>query len=126
MKRVVSWVVGIAVMIAIVLGMKYYNKGKTEKEVKQQASEVVQRIPGYDKDPAYYDSLLEAAHPAAFDSAYKMGGRRQSAKFDAERYLERLFEGMKTKAGADQRPEVVQAIGLLGETRNSSPPNPNE
>ena len=121
MKRCLSSALGIVVVIALMLGMKFYNKGQAGKDVKAQAVQVVQTLPGYAKEPAYYDSLLEAAHPTAFDAAYEMGGRRQSAKFDAERYLDALLDGMTAKAAADKRTDVAQAITLARKTQEAPP-----
>ncbi len=109
-KKVISSVATVVVVVAVVVGLKFYNKHKTSGEVLAQAESVVQTVPGYEQDPAYHDALFEKAHDEAFSEAYSMGGRRTRARFDSERYLEVLLSTMRDMARADGRQEVAASI----------------
>jgi hypothetical protein len=111
-KKTLIWIgVGLAIAGGVI-GFKFYNKGKAEADVKQVAIKVVHDLPGYEKDPKYYDALLEHAHPAAFDDAYTMGGRRRAAKFDSIGYMRSLLARMAEEAKRDNHPEVSAALKL--------------
>jgi hypothetical protein len=111
-KKTLIWIgVGLAIAGGVI-GYKFYNKGKAEADAKQRAVAIVKILPGYEKDARYYDALLEHAHPAAFDDAYTMGGRRRAAMFDAMGYMRSLLSRMAEEAKRDNRTEVSAALQL--------------
>jgi len=115
--KVASTIGGFVVVVAIVLGFKFYNKGQANAEVKSEAAKIVQSLPGYQRNQAYYDSLVEHAHPIAFEVAYSMGGRRRSAKFNDQKYLSVLIAEMIKKARSDGKTDVVNAFTQSGASR---------
>ncbi len=121
-KRSRLWtVIGFVVVAGGLIGMKYCDQGEADADVKGQAAEVVSQLPDYAGNEEYYASLIETAHPTAFDDSYRMGGRRTSSKFDDERYLQLLFQGMADQAQADGRTEIVGTLRLALLSLRSGP-----
>jgi hypothetical protein len=67
-------------VVAVVLGMKFYNKSSANKEVKAHLMTVCESDAGC-------RSAVEAHFEACFDSAYKMGGRRRSSRLESEQLV---------------------------------------
>lgn len=93
--------VGIFIAVAVVVGLKFYNKNDDSQTVRNEMSQVVQQLPEYQNDSEYIDSIFDTAHEFAFEQSYKMGGRRQASELDSKRYLAYLFAGMSRKAKKD-------------------------
>ena len=94
--------VGIAVLVVGgVIGLKFYNKGSAEAEIKTGMHEWVANAPGYSDDPAYAEALFEKCHPPAFENSYTVGGRRSGARFDDDRYIAELTQAMAAQAKKD-------------------------
>lgn len=113
MKKVSRTVGLIVVGVAVFFGWKLYSKSQASEETKQEAKSFIVNMPGYAADNAYYDSLLESAHPTAFDASYSIGGRRRAAKFDEGQYYDRLLTGMIAKAEQDKRTEAFAALTMF-------------
>lgn len=81
---------GALVAIVAIVGMKFYNKASAHDDVQARLVELCEG-----------DSACQAAvrthYDACFDAAYKMGGRRQSSKLDANA----LVKCVNTKAGEE-------------------------
>ncbi|MFC4993320.1 hypothetical protein [Rubritalea tangerina] len=80
----------ILVVIAIVVGLKFYNKSKVSNEIKADATEQLQQELGPALGEEYVAELVDYAHPEAMEQAYKMGGKRSSEEFDNATY-QRIF-----------------------------------
>src|SRR5262245_2562248 len=87
MKTFVSRLLPIAIVIAVFVGWKLYNKSKASDQVRQQARVLVERFPDYSDNKEYYGSAFDRLHGQAFDHSYNMGGRRTSSSFDDDKYL---------------------------------------
>ena len=77
MKRVAAVLIG----VALVLGLKFYNKNAAAHDVKARLVELCEQ-----------DSACVAAvdqnFDACFEQAYKMGGRRKSSHLESERLVQ--------------------------------------
>ncbi len=67
-----------AVAITILLGMKFYNKSNTAKEIKQSMLAVCAN--DHQCSKAVNDYFSDC-----FNSSYNMGGRRRAASLDSEK-----------------------------------------
>ena len=94
MKRVAGVVVG----VALILGLKFYNKNAAAHDVKARLVELC------DKDSACV-TAVDRNFDACFEEAYKMGGRRSSSRLDSDKLVqcvnsrsgEEYFTSSKTK-----------------------------
>ena len=69
---------GFAVAVTIVLGMKFYNKSTTAKEVKQSMLAVC-------ANDNQCSKAVNDYFPDCFNSSYKMGSRRRAASLDSQK-----------------------------------------
>jgi hypothetical protein len=81
---------GALVAIVAIVGMKFYNKASAHDDVQARLIELC----GGD---AGCQTAVRAHYDACFDAAYKMGGRRQSSKLDADA----LVKCVNSKAGEE-------------------------
>ena len=68
---------GAAVAVVAILGMKFYNKASAHDDVKS-------RLVALCEADAECKADVERHYEACFDSSYKMGGRRQSSNLDVD------------------------------------------
>ncbi|MFQ5505231.1 MAG: hypothetical protein ACE5F1_10590 [Planctomycetota bacterium] len=113
--------IGIVVVIAAVVGYKFYNKSTQSSEVKRTSATWFLNAPGYAKSKAVFDSLLDECHEVAFKKSYSMGGRRRAAKFNADAYAKILFSTMKSRAEARGHPEIAKSIGVVQANYGAKP-----
>lgn len=106
-KRGFHKFIGIIIVIAIVVGFKFYNKGKASDDIRSQTIEIVQAMPGYEENQAYIDSILEPCFATAFEASYDMGGRRRSAKFDQDKYITTLFDNLMERSKQDGKEDLA-------------------
>jgi hypothetical protein len=86
MKRLGAALVGVVVLV----GMKFYNKASAHDDVQSRLIELCE-------GDAQCQSAVRTHYDACFDSAYKMGGRRQGSKLD----VNALVACVNTKSGED-------------------------
>ncbi len=86
MKRIA----GALVAIVAIVGMKFYNKASAHDDAQGQ---LIQACAG---DEAC-QTAVRTHYEACFDASYKMGGRRQSSKLDADS----LVKCINSRAGED-------------------------
>jgi hypothetical protein len=79
MKRVAVGVLG----VAILFGLKFFNRSSDGKAVKAQLIELCE-------GDVKCAQSVQAHFDACFDSAYKMGGRRRASHLEAEQLVECL------------------------------------
>lgn len=103
MKKIIS----ILVVIAVVVGIKFFNKMRASNEIRDKAIAEMQAELGFELGEDYVKELVEYAHPDALDAAYTMGGRRKSDTFDDAAYGQVLFSKMAEKLQADGKPEMA-------------------
>jgi hypothetical protein len=76
MKRVAGAVIG----VALVLGLKFYNKNAAAHDVKARLVELCEQ------DSACV-AAVDRSFDACFEQAYKMGGRRQSSRLESDQLV---------------------------------------
>jgi len=79
---------GAAVAVVAILGMKFYNKASAHDDVKS-------RLVALCEADAECKADVERHYEACFDSSYKMGGRRQSSNLD----VDALVKCVNTRSG---------------------------
>lgn len=75
-KRILGALVGVAVLI----GMKFYNKSSSHDEVRARLVELC-------AGDASCGRAVEQHFESCFDASYKLGGRRQSSHLEAEQLV---------------------------------------
>jgi hypothetical protein len=116
--------VGIAVLVVGgVIGLKFYNKGSAEAEIKTNMHAWVANSVGYADDPAYAETLFDQCHEPAFESCYSVGGRRRSARFEDERYIAQLTAAMAAQARKDGREKFATGLEAMKQKYDAAPQN---
>ena len=100
----------LVVLIGFGMYMKYSRKGDLSAEMRVVALESIATCATYEKNAAYMDQLCDQCHDSAFDSAYRMGGRRSGGSFDEEKYILALFKEMSDRAAAEGRKDVAEEL----------------
>ena len=100
----------IVVIIAVLIGVKTYNKTEAASEIKTQVYKVLSQLQGHANDPGYFRSLVDDNHDEAFKPAYDVGGRYRSATFNRRQYFERLHSLMVEQARRDGRDWVSRSL----------------
>jgi hypothetical protein len=77
MKRVAGVVLG----VALVLGLKFYNKNAAAHDVKARLVEICE------KDSACV-AAVDKNFDTCFEQAYKMGGRRRSSSLESDKLVQ--------------------------------------
>lgn len=126
-----GWVLRIGgglVVLAIVIGFRFMNKGDDGKKIRQQAHQLVAQLPSYGDNRQYYDWLCDVCHEDAFDKAYTVNyGRRSRNEFDEDVYVEHLFEGMAVRARQDKSDHIAEECeSALREMRGEPIPTPKD
>jgi len=106
----VKKVIGVVVVIALAVGLKFYNRGADDKQVLADMKEILSDLELSAEDSAYVNGILEAEHKRAFEAAYSMGGRRRAAKLDEDKYIDAVFEGMIARCNADRKAELADTL----------------
>lgn len=107
-KRGLSRFIGIIIVVAIIVGFKFYNKSKAGDDIRSQTIEIVQVMPGYDENKLYIDSIFEPCFETAFQASFDMGSRRRSAKFDQDKYITTLFDNLMVRSKQDGKEELAR------------------
>jgi hypothetical protein len=81
---------GAIVAIVAIVGMKFYNKASAHDDVQARLIELC-------AGDGECQAAVRTHYDACFDAAYKMGGKRQSSKLDANA----LVKCVNTKAGEE-------------------------
>ena len=100
--------IGIIIVVAIIVGFKFYNKSKAGDDIRRQTIEIVQAMPGYDENQSYINSIFEPCFETAFEASYDMGGRRKSAEFNQDKYITTLFDNLMTRSEQDGKEELAR------------------
>ncbi len=107
----------IAIIIAaVVVGMKYSNKSEEADDTRVQVTQLLQSLPDYTEAGPWYEGLADTHHEAAFEHAYKMGGKYSKTTFDQIGYIHELLD--KMAADADRQNQKERA-GYIRELRES-------
>jgi len=112
-----SWIIG-AVIVFVVLpligfGIRLGYKSSDDKKVLAEVHELITNAPDYGEHKSYYDRIVDECHPAAFDQAYRIGGRREANSMNEKQYLRLLFSGMKACAERDGEKDIAETCGRI-------------
>jgi hypothetical protein len=102
-----------AVVIGLVVGTMFYNKGRSNARVKSQAYELIQKLPSYEAEKVYLDGVFATCHQAAFDASYDSGKRHASARFDSKKYITQVFDGMSARARTDGKENLASELTAM-------------
>ncbi len=103
----------ILVLAAVFVGVKVSRRGGSQSKVLHDMRAIIEGLDTYEENADYLDALLVRHHPLAFDKAYDLGGRRRSATFDDELYLDTIFHNMVKECREDGGFGVCQELGQL-------------
>ncbi|MFG0275751.1 MAG: hypothetical protein ACF8QF_11915 [Phycisphaerales bacterium] len=94
---------GVAIAL-VVMGWVIFSRTANRDELKSNLSvqmmEVILDAPEQE-DVSVYTRAFERVHGQAFSDAYSMGGRRTSARFDHDAYLNAVFSELIAQARAE-------------------------
>jgi hypothetical protein len=110
MKRYQRNLIVLAVAISVLVGVAVYNKDCSSDKVRSQVYEVIQKLPSYEIEKEYLDSIFTASHDSAFAAAYEYGRRRRAASFDAQKYVAAIFDNMSAKARGDGKEDLANEL----------------
>lgn len=120
-SKVVKKIAIIVGVVALVVGYKVYKKQEHGAENKEILHGWIEKMPGYEENQEYIDSIFEDAHEVAFDKSYDMGSRRRGASFDHDAYARVAFSSMRDQANKDERPVLAEAIHLIWKLHELTP-----
>lgn len=106
MKKLFS----IALVVALVVGLKVFNKGRDGDTIRAEAYELMTSLPDYSAHASFFEEAFPRAHKAAFEEAYSMGGRRKGASLDESAYLSVLFSSLARQARAGGEPDLAASV----------------
>lgn len=105
---------GFLILVAIVFGLKFYNKAEGGEEMLKLAHEIVRECDAYPTAPEYLDGLVEWAHPEAYEAAFEMGwGRRQANTIYVDVYFDKLFTTIIDRCREDRQDAIADALEAL-------------
>jgi hypothetical protein len=116
--KFVSRLIPVALIVAVVLGIKFYNKIQASDQVRQQARALIAQFPEYSESKEYYDSAFERLHGKAFDQSYSMGGRRTASKFDENKYLTVLIALVQRDASQAGKKQIAESLDMHRKSLN--------
>ena len=106
MKKAI-WIV---VALAVIFGLKFYNRGNDEKDVLAEMKAVIVEMGLPADDTTYLHGVVERVHPDAFDAAYSMGSRRRAATLDEQKYIQEVFKGMIRACTGDNKHHLIEPL----------------
>jgi hypothetical protein len=110
MQKLLMRIVPVVLMVVAFIGYKQYDRNNVSNQVRDGARAFVQELPGYAENKEYLDAEFEKHHAAAFDQAFKMGGRRQQSTFDKTTYEACLIAFIKRDAMTDGHTSLEKSL----------------
>ena len=107
-KKVLIFVI----FVVVIVTMKFQTAGEDSDDIKADMQDIIISLPCYDQADEYLDKLFERHHETSFLKSYEMGGRRQSATFDQNTYIQELFTRMIKNARDASKKDVVECLQL--------------
>lgn len=105
---------GFLVIVAIVFGLKFYNKSEGGEEMLQLAHEAVRECDAYSTAPEYIDGLVDWAHTDAFEASFEMGwGRRQESTIYVDVYFDELFTRIIDRCREDRQDVIADSLEAM-------------
>jgi hypothetical protein len=102
-----------AIGIAVVVGFRMSNRGDASGQTLSEMREIIQSMDEYQDNDVLLDGFLKLAHVRAFGKAYDVGGRRDSATYDQEAYLDMVFDDMIEQCQNHHKTELADALQEL-------------
>lgn len=99
MGRLAGTVIALIIGIVVVT-MKFSARDDSSQTVHDEIVAYLEQIPDYNTYGSLYLQWFDAHHEEAFHEHYMMGGRRSSAHFNGNDYLDDVFEAMSNDAFA--------------------------
>lgn len=100
-RNIAAIIIGL-IAAGLVIGSRMQSKGDTGDKMKAEALAIISHVKGFEKDRAYYTSLLDGAHERAFEENYHISyGKRTRGTFDPNVYIEQVFKLMIDRANSD-------------------------
>jgi hypothetical protein len=112
-RSIAGGVVGL-IIFAAVIGFRFQQKGKAERELKYELREFISQCDLYRQEQTYLITICDEAHEAAFDHNYQMAyGRRGTSTLDKLGYFIEATNLMIDHAKLDRRDDVAKSLAKL-------------
>jgi len=107
-------VIGVVVVIALLTAWKMSQRSDASDDVKtEMRTELLAKLPSYEKHGEYMDQLLDDAHDSAFSASYDTGSRRRPASMDFDKYTRMVLESMSRQAKRDGDQVIAAEFDLI-------------
>lgn len=116
-----KYLLGLVLVIPLGIGLRMCGKSRDDGGVRHEMHAMIRTIPDYAQHAAYYDRLVDDNHGAAFEQAYRLGGRHQSNHLDAKRYFVEILRRMSAQAGRDGRAEMQATLAVYAARAQALP-----
>lgn len=94
-RGIPKWVTqlgGVLLLVGLYFGSRGWNRWQTSREARAASVEALSKLVGAENA----EKLVDEHHEACFDETYRTGwGRRQSSKFDVEKYVRCIVRGVE-------------------------------
>jgi len=104
---------GIIVIVALVIGLKMWNRGSSDKQVLADTKQLLGHLDVTAEERTYLEGALDRVHAKAFDAAYSLGGRRRGAKLDEKKYLDQVFGALFRECRDNGKAELADKVGHM-------------
>jgi hypothetical protein len=122
LRRIGAWILVVIVTMVIVFYVKGQRRTDFEAQAKSLSMTLLSEADNYKANEKYYGVRAEAAHKVAFGSAFDVGGRRQAASFDENRYLSVFFERLIDIVQNEGRQDIAKDLIKLRDSKNIARP----
>ena len=102
-----------ALIVVVVVWSKASNRSDASEAVRAEIMELMEQLDVRDADRKFIDTWSKVVHIHAFEQAYELGGRRRSASFDRDKYVDAFFSRMLRLAEEWKRNQLVEALREL-------------
>lgn len=108
----------VVVLAVVLFYVKRQQRGDFETQAKKTSMAVLREVDNYQANEKYYSVRADAAHGMEFRSAFDIGGRRQAASFDEDRYLSLFFERLIAMVQNEGRRDIAKDLIKLRDSKN--------
>lgn len=116
-----GWAGIVLVVLALVVGLKVYQKAGLEKQALGTVAPMVEELPGYAEKGEVIDTMFEKAHEVAFKITARVGWVPGSARFDETKYVAIVFGVIHQLAEREGRADIEDAVETLITERGIQP-----
>ena len=117
-------ILGFLVLVGVVVGIKFYNRGDDSAKVLKDFKEIMEKTDGYIAHSDVLEPMIQRAHQFVFDEAYDMGGRRRGASFDEDKYVVGMLDYMLNDCRKRHKKEAAEWVLAVRKAVGGDEPAP--